>query len=83
MTPPASAAATLAEWAAKDVGGAAVSAQLTKILMRPGVKLALQVTRAIADQPESEAAEKILLILAGHQSAIVRRHVEMIRERWS
>lgn len=79
----ASVAAALAEWAAKDVGGTAVSAQLTKMLMRPGVKLALQVTRAIADHPESEAAAKILLILADHQSAIVRRHVEMIRDRWS
>lgn len=72
----------LAKWTAQGLGGSSVFGLLKSLLSEPGVKLALRVTRTIGQQPQTEAAEKLLEIIQTHQSSIVRRHVELIRQRW-
>lgn len=73
----------LTEWVVRDIGGTAAFDLLRKLLDAPGVKLARDVAAVIGQLERTDTAEQILAILERHQSAIVRRHVEVIRERWS
>jgi len=79
----AAVASALAEWLALGVGGKAPLGLLSTILGEPGVRLAARVTSSVAQQERSKGADELLELLENHQSAIVRGHVRVIRERWA
>lgn len=78
----AAVAAALADWVALGVGGTAPLELLKTILDEPGVRLAVQVTCSVAQQERSKGAGELLDLLENHQSATVRNHVRVIRQRW-
>jgi len=76
-------AAALAGWVSRGIGGDDTQVVLTRLLSEPGVRLATHVTRAIASEPRTGTAEVIVDLLASHPSSVVRRHVQIIKRRWS
>jgi hypothetical protein len=76
-------AAALASWVSRGIGDDDTLVVLTRLLSEPGVRLATHVTRAIASEHGTAGAEVIVNLLESHPSSAVRRHVQIIKGRWS
>jgi hypothetical protein len=55
---------------------------LKRLLEAPGIRQANGVMRSISRQGKSEGGELILKLLEAHESAAVRYHVKVVRNRW-
>ncbi|TFC54101.1 HEAT repeat domain-containing protein [Cryobacterium sp. TMT2-15-1] len=79
----AAAVQALADWVSLGIGGTESRELLKALLDEPGVRLAARVTRSVGRQQRSRGTEYLMDLLEEHQSAVVRKHVSVIRRHWA